>query len=51
MMNSSEEIVCHLWQLKKKLMHNFPSVASCAFSINPFFVDPADLRVGTGEQE
>ena len=32
-------------------MHNFPSVASCTYSINPFFVDPADLRVGTGEQE
>ena len=32
-------------------MHNFPSVTSCAYSINLFFVDPADLRVGTGEQE
>ena len=32
-------------------MHNFPSVTSCTYFINLFFVDPADLRVGTGEQE
>ena len=32
-------------------MHNFPVVTSCTYSINLFFIDPADLRVGTGEQE
>ena len=32
-------------------MRNFPSVTSCTYFINLFFVDPADLRVGTGEQE
>ena len=32
-------------------MHNFPSVTLCTYSINLFFADPADLRVGTGEQE
>ena len=32
-------------------MHNFLSVTLCTYSINIFFVDPADLRVGTGEQE
>ena len=32
-------------------MHNFPSVTSCTYFINLSFVDPADLRVGTGEQE
>ena len=47
----SEEIACHLSQLKKELMHYFPDVTSCAYCINPFFVDPADLRVVTGEQE
>ena len=47
----SKEIVCHFSQLKKQLMHNFPSFTSCTYSINLFFVDPADLRVGTGEQE
>ena len=47
----SEEIVCHLLQLKKELMYDFPDVTSCAYSINLFFVDPADLPVGTGEQE
>ena len=47
----SEEIVCHFSQLKKELMHYFPDVTSCAYCINPFFVDPADLPVGTGEEE
>ena len=47
----SEEIVCHLSQLKKELMHYFPDVTTCAFCIDPFFVDPADLPVGTGEEE
>ena len=47
----SEENVCSLLQLKKELMHYFPNIISCAYSINPFFVDPADLPVGTGEKE
>ena len=47
----SEEIVFPLSQLKKELMHYFPNVTSCAYCINPFFVDPADLPVGTGEEE
>ena len=32
-------------------MHYFPDVTSCAYCINPFFLDPADLPVGTGEEE
>ena len=32
-------------------MHNFPSVTSCTYSIYLFFDDPADLRMGSGEQE
>ena len=47
----SEEIVCHLSQLKKELMHYLPDFTCCSYSIKPFFVDPADLPVGTGEQE
>ena len=47
----SKEIVCHLWQLQMESMHYFPDVTSCAYSINPIFVNPADLPVGTGEQE
>ena len=47
----SEEIVWHLLQLKKELMHYFPDVTSCAYCINPFFVDPADLPVETGEEK
>ena len=31
-------------------MHYFPDATSCIYSINPFFVDSADLPVGTGEQ-
>ena len=37
--------------IKKELIHYFPDVTSWAYCINPFFVDLADLRVGTGEQE
>ena len=47
----SEEIVCHLSQLKKELMHYFPDVTSCAYCINPFFFDPAYLPVGTVKEE
>ena len=47
----SEEVVRHLLQLKKELMHYFPDVTSCAYCINPFFVDPAALPVGTEELE
>ena len=36
---------------KKELTYYFPDVTSCAYSINLFFVDPADLPVGTEEQE
>ena len=47
----SKEIVCHLSQLQAELMHYFPDVTSCAYSIKPIFGNPADLPVGTGEQE
>ena len=47
----SKEIVCHFSQLKKKLVHYFLDHTSCAYSINPFFVDPAGLPVGTEKQE
>ena len=47
----SEEIFCHLSQLKKEWMHYFPDVSSGAYCTNPFFVDRADLPVGTEEEE
>ena len=47
----SEEIVCSFSQLKKELMHYFPEVTSCAYYINPFLVDSADLPVRTGKEE
>ena len=47
----SNEIIDHLSQLKTELLNYFPDVACCAYSINPFFIDPADVPVGTGEQE
>ena len=47
----SNEIIDHLSQLKTELLNYFPDVACCAYSINSFFIDPADVTVGTGEQE
>ena len=47
----SDEIVDHLSQLKTVLLNYFPDVACCAYFINPFFIDPADVPVGTGEKE
>ena len=47
----SEKIVCHFLQLKKELMHYFSDHTFCAYSINPFFVDPASLPMGTEKQE
>ena len=47
----SEEIISHLSQLKTELLNYFPDIACCAYSINPFYIDPADMLVGTGEQE
>ena len=32
-------------------MHYFPDATSCTYCINPFFIDPADLPVGTEEEE
>lgn len=46
----SQEIVHHLLVLKTELKHYFPGV-TCAYITNPFSIDPADLPVGTGEQE
>ena len=47
----SKEIIGHLSQLKTELINYFPDVAYCAYSVNPFFIDPVDVPVGTGEQE
>ena len=47
----SKEIIGRLSQLRTELLNYFPDVACCAYSINPFFIDPADVPVGTGEQE
>lgn len=47
----AQEIVHHLSLLKTELKHYFPDVTCCAYIANPFSVDPADLPVGTGEQE
>ena len=46
-----KEIIGHLSQLKTELLNYFPDVACCAYSVNPFFIDPADASVRTGEQE
>ena len=47
----SKEIDCHLLQLKTELMHFFSDVTSCTFSLNLFFIDLADVPVGTEKQE
>ena len=47
----SNEIIDHLSQLKTELLNYFPDVACCAYSINPFFINPADVPVGTRKQE
>ncbi len=47
----AQEIVHHLSLLKTELKHYFHDVTCCAYIANPFSVDPADLPVGTGEQE
>ncbi|KAF2360762.1 hypothetical protein FHG87_008500 [Trinorchestia longiramus] len=47
----THDIVHHLSLLKTELKHYFPDVTCCAYVANPFSVDPADLRVGTREQE
>ena len=47
----SNEIIDHLSQLKTKLLSYFPDAACCAYSIYPFFIDPPDVPVRTGEQE
>ena len=47
----SNKVIDHLSQLKTELLNYFPDVACCAYSINPFFIDPADVPGGTGEQE
>ena len=47
----SQEIVHHFSLLKTELKHHFLDVTCCGYITNPFSVDPADLSVGTGEQE
>lgn len=46
-----KKIARHLSMLKIELKHYFPYVTGCAYIANPFSVDPADLLVGTEEQE
>ena len=43
----SNEIIDHPMQLKTELLNYFPDVSCCAYSINPFFIDPAYVLVGT----
>ncbi|XP_077974737.1 zinc finger BED domain-containing protein 5-like [Styela clava] len=47
----SQEIAEHLRLLITELMHYFPHTICCPYMVNPFFVNPALLPVGTGEQE
>ena len=47
----SKEIIGHLSQLKTELLNYFSNVACCAYTINPFFIHPADVPVGIGEKE
>ena len=47
----SREITQHLSLLTAELQHYFPDTTSCPYITDPFSVDPADLPVGTGEQE
>ena len=46
-----QEIEDHLKLLQTELMHYFPDVVSCTYTVNPFCTDPALLHVGTREQE
>ena len=46
-----QEICCHLKLLKTELMHYFPNVDISPYVLNPLFVNPSALSVGTGEQE
>nr|XP_039272726.1 zinc finger BED domain-containing protein 5-like [Styela clava] len=43
----------NLWRKmwKTSAMHYFPDTSCCPYVTDPFSVDPADLLVGTGEQE
>ncbi|XP_068246703.1 zinc finger BED domain-containing protein 5-like [Palaemon carinicauda] len=47
----AQEIVHYLSLLKTELKHYFPDVTCCAYVANLFSVNPADLPIGTGEQE
>ena len=47
----SNKIINHFSQLKTELLNYFPDVACYSYSINQFFIDPADVPVRTGEQE
>ena len=46
-----QEIIHHLSLLRAELLHYFLDAVSCADITDPFSVNPADLPVGTGEQE
>lgn len=47
----SQEIIHHLSLLNAELSHYFPDGINSVYITDPFSVDPADLPVGTGEQE
>ena len=46
-----KEITQHLSLLTAELQHYFTDTTSCPYITDPLSVDPADLPVGTGEQE
>ena len=45
------DIINHLLLLKGEVSRYFPNIKCCPYISNPFFVNPNDLAVGTGEQE
>ena len=47
----SHDVMDHLSLPKSELMHYFPDITCCAYVTDLYSVDPADLPVGTEEQE
>ncbi|XP_076812724.1 zinc finger BED domain-containing protein 5-like [Clavelina lepadiformis] len=47
----SQDVADHFKLLRTELMHYFPDLVSCTYALNPFYIDPGLLPVGTGEQK
>ena len=51
----AEDVSCYIMDhpslLKSELMHYSPGIICCAYVTDPYCLDPADLPIGTEEQE